>query len=170
MADNEQLDELNKLCKDVLKEFNDLTIRTGDEVLEFLRKVELPDKAVIYGRQDKIVALLEKVKNAEGQPNIMHLYKLTANIIGSSVREFIVQDEEIKKIIEKYKISQFYKKNKKKSGAYSNFNDKFSKAFEIYANELSETQKQEQQKLFDWHKDFGAANYNKGRFGETLGF
>uniref|UniRef100_A0A1B0BE12 Uncharacterized protein n=1 Tax=Glossina palpalis gambiensis TaxID=67801 RepID=A0A1B0BE12_9MUSC len=141
IPDSERLDEHNKFHKEILKEFTDFTIKTGDELVEFLTNVmdeikqnnESPDGDLTTRRQDKLLRHLEKVKNGEVESNIWDLYKLTEDMIGFSAKDFTAQEEELSKIIEKYKISEFKQKAR---GAYLKIYDNVLKAFEVCADEL----------------------------------
>ncbi|KAL9925486.1 uncharacterized protein LOC119633805 [Glossina fuscipes] len=175
IPDDEQIDEHNKLYIEVLKDLTEFALKTGDELREFITKVvdemeqnnELPDKDLSHRQQDKFVKSFEKVKNSEGDPNMLDLYTLTGNIIDFATDEFTVKDEQTKKVIEKYKLVEFSEKIRE---AVTKFYDHISEEFETYAHELDETQKQEQQKLFDWHKDFSGTSELKDKFNEIVSF
>uniref|UniRef100_A0A1A9ZXC2 Uncharacterized protein n=1 Tax=Glossina pallidipes TaxID=7398 RepID=A0A1A9ZXC2_GLOPL len=174
IPDDEQIDEHNKLYIEVLKDLTEFALKTGDELREYVTKVvaeieennELPDKDH-HRQQDKFIKSFEKVKNSEGNPDIMDLYTLTGNIIDFATDEIPVKDEQAKKLIEKYKLVEFSEKIR---GAVTKFYDHISEEFDTYAHELDETQKQEQQKLFDWHKDFTGTNEIKEKFNEIVSF
>uniref|UniRef100_A0A1A9UZ59 Uncharacterized protein n=1 Tax=Glossina austeni TaxID=7395 RepID=A0A1A9UZ59_GLOAU len=138
IPDSERLDEHNKFHKEILKEFTDFTVKTGDELVEFLANVinevkqknESPDEDLTNRRQDKFIKHLEKIKNGDVESTIWDLYK---DVIDFAAKDFAVQDEELGKIMEKYKISEFKQKTRE---AYLKFYDNVFKAFEIFADEL----------------------------------
>uniref|UniRef100_A0A1B0FFN4 Uncharacterized protein n=1 Tax=Glossina morsitans morsitans TaxID=37546 RepID=A0A1B0FFN4_GLOMM len=172
IPDDEQIDEHNKLYIEVLKDLTEFALKTGDELREFVTKVtdeieQNNDKYFPNHRQEKLVKNYEKVKNSESNPNIMDLYELTGDIIDFATADFAAKDEEAKKFVEKYKLVEFSEKIR---GEVTKFYDHISEEFETYAHELDETQKKEQQKLFDWHKDFTGTNDIKDKFNEIVSF
>uniref|UniRef100_A0A1A9ZZI7 Uncharacterized protein n=1 Tax=Glossina pallidipes TaxID=7398 RepID=A0A1A9ZZI7_GLOPL len=140
IPDSERIDEHNKFHKEILKEFTDFTVKTGDELVEFLTNVineikqnnESPDEDLTNRRQDTFLRHLEKIKNGDIESNIWDLYK---DVIDFAAKDFTVQDKELGKMIEKYKISEFRQKTRE---AYLKFYDNVFKAFEIFADELKQ--------------------------------
>ncbi|KAL9930645.1 uncharacterized protein ACN427_015024 isoform 2-T2 [Glossina fuscipes fuscipes] len=172
IPDDEQIDEHNKLYIEVLKDLTEFALKTGDELREYVTRVvdevkQDDDKDSSNIRQEKLVKNYEKVKNSEGDPNMLDLYELTGDIIDFATDDFADKDEQAKKFIEKYKVVEFSEKIRE---AVTKFYDHISEEFETYAHELDETQKQEQQKLFDWHKDFSGTNEIKDKFNEIVSF
>ncbi|KAI9586562.1 uncharacterized protein LOC119633838 [Glossina fuscipes] len=172
IPDDEQIDEHNKLYIEVLKDLTEFALKTGDELREYVTRVvdevkQDDDKDSSNIRQEKLVKNYEKVKNSEGDPNMLDLYELTGDIIDFATDDFADKDEQAKKFIEKYKVVEFSEKIRE---AVTKFYDHISEEFETYAHELDETQKQEQQKLFDWHKDFSGTSEIKDKFNEIVSF
>uniref|UniRef100_A0A1A9W1I0 Uncharacterized protein n=1 Tax=Glossina brevipalpis TaxID=37001 RepID=A0A1A9W1I0_9MUSC len=159
--EDEQLDEHNKLYKEVLQEFIDFTIKTSEDFLEFTLKVvedikkndEFPDKDHRNHRHEQFAKVLEKVKSDESEQTLFNMYKLTEDILEAqkTLHEPKFLNEESIKLIEKYKLREFMDGICER---YVKFYESFSKAVQVYTGELNETQKEQQQKLLDWSKDF----------------
>uniref|UniRef100_A0A1A9VBR5 Uncharacterized protein n=1 Tax=Glossina austeni TaxID=7395 RepID=A0A1A9VBR5_GLOAU len=160
-AEDKQLNEHNKLYKEVLKEFTDFTIEISEDFLEFTTKIteeikqnnELPDIEHPNRRQLEFTKALEHIKSSESDHTLLNMYKLTEDVLEATRTlddpKFLTEERE--KLIEKYKVRAFMSKIRER---YMKFYESLSKAVDVYADELSETQKQEQHKLLDWNKDF----------------
>uniref|UniRef100_A0A1B0AQH9 Uncharacterized protein n=1 Tax=Glossina palpalis gambiensis TaxID=67801 RepID=A0A1B0AQH9_9MUSC len=159
-AEDKKLNEHNKLYKEMLKKFTDFTIEISEDFLEFTTKIteeikqnnELPDVEHPNRRQLEFTKALEHIKSSESDHTLLNMYKLTEDILEATKTlddpKFLT--EETKKLIEKYKVREFMNKIRER---YMKFYESLSEAVDVYADELSETQKHEQQKLLDWNKD-----------------
>uniref|UniRef100_A0A1A9VLN9 Uncharacterized protein n=1 Tax=Glossina austeni TaxID=7395 RepID=A0A1A9VLN9_GLOAU len=170
ILDDEQIDEHNKLYIEVLKDLREFALKTGDELREYVTRVQEEieqnnEKYFANKRQEKLVKNYEK--NSESNSDMLALYELSGDIIDFATDDFAAKDEEAKKFVEKYKLVEFSEKIRE---AVTKFYDHISEEFETYAHELDETQKHEQQKLFDWHKDFTGTNEIIGKFNEIVSF
>uniref|UniRef100_A0A1A9W1H9 Uncharacterized protein n=1 Tax=Glossina brevipalpis TaxID=37001 RepID=A0A1A9W1H9_9MUSC len=157
--EDKQLNGNNKLYKEILKEFIDFSIKTSEVFYESTMKIQeemkenndLPD-GLPNRRHQKFYEILTDIKSSESTPAVLNVYKLT--------KEIVAADQEVDKfrgdtssaqLIEKYKIREVMDKIRDR---YTTFYENVSKAVEAYWDELNESQKEEQELLFDWNKVF----------------
>uniref|UniRef100_A0A1A9Z648 Uncharacterized protein n=1 Tax=Glossina pallidipes TaxID=7398 RepID=A0A1A9Z648_GLOPL len=160
-ADDEQLNEHNKVYKHVLNNFIEFTMKISEQFLDFTMKIQeeinqnndLPGKELPNRRHVKFAEDLADIKSSESEQTLSNMYRLTEDIVGAE-REVSVKfphSEEAENLIEKYKIREFMDTIR---GRYMEFYENVSHTIELYANELNESQRQDQQKLLDWNEDF----------------
>uniref|UniRef100_A0A1A9W1H8 Uncharacterized protein n=1 Tax=Glossina brevipalpis TaxID=37001 RepID=A0A1A9W1H8_9MUSC len=160
-ADNEQLNEQNKLFELTLSKFLEFTLEIGELSEEYITKTfkeleknnDISNKELTEREHNKFLQTLEGLKNSKtNEDKLAYMKKLTGEIIYSSKHlEDPNMDEETTKFIEKYHAKEFLKKI---HDEYFEFFEGFAKAFNEYANELNETQKEAQKELFNWFKEF----------------
>uniref|UniRef100_A0A1B0AQI4 Uncharacterized protein n=1 Tax=Glossina palpalis gambiensis TaxID=67801 RepID=A0A1B0AQI4_9MUSC len=145
----------------ILNNFIDFTLKSSEEFLDFTMKIQeeikrnndFPDRELPNRRHEKFADDLANIKSSESEQTLLNMYRLTEDILSADreVSVKIVHSDEAENLIEKYKIREFMDKIR---GRYMEFYEDVSNSIELYANELSKTQKQDQQKLFDWNEDF----------------
>uniref|UniRef100_A0A1B0AQI3 Uncharacterized protein n=1 Tax=Glossina palpalis gambiensis TaxID=67801 RepID=A0A1B0AQI3_9MUSC len=160
-TDKEQLNEHNKLFELTLDKFVAFNADLGEICNEYRSKAfkeleknnDLKDKELMDREHEKYLKSLEKLKEAKTtEDKLMEVAKLQREIIYSAKHiEDPNADEETKRLIEKYHVTDFLEKL---YAFYFEFYKGFEEAYDEYISELNETQKEEQKELLKWHEDF----------------
>uniref|UniRef100_A0A1A9VLN8 Uncharacterized protein n=1 Tax=Glossina austeni TaxID=7395 RepID=A0A1A9VLN8_GLOAU len=157
-AINQQLNEHNKLFELTLNQFVQFTLDFGEQCKNFSSKLfkeleadgKIEDKEFSEEAYNKFVQSFENLKNAKStEDKLTYLNKITLETITSAKN--LEEDKILAEFLQKYEPKEFLEKV---YALFSEYFKGFTADFNDYANALNEKQKQEQQQLLDWFKEF----------------